>query len=123
MTRLALGLIGGDFGARGSKPFGDVAPIALLSSKSEASAIEPSPTPHWRKNHLRVMSRAYSERRSIDRFTEFIGTHSFVIVSSRFKIVLLTIAQAATLCRFTSSGIALRSGTATFTASEEWFSK
>src|SRR6266404_4804181 len=55
------------------------------------------------------------------RFSDFF--YSFVIVSSRFKIVLLTIAQAATLCRFTSSGIALRSGTATLTASEEWFSK
>lgn len=30
--------------------------------------------------------------------------HSFVIVSSRFKIARLTIAQAATLCMFTFGG-------------------
>src|SRR5438093_11075537 len=42
--------------------------------------------------------------------------HSFVIVSSRFKIARLTIAHAATLCRFTSGGTFLMSGTATASA-------
>src|SRR2546425_7195848 len=42
--------------------------------------------------------------------------HSFVIVSSRFKIARDTIAHAATLCRFTSGGTFLMSGTATASA-------
>src|SRR5207302_7477415 len=50
-------------------------------------------------------------------------TYSFVIVSSRFKIARDTIAQAATLCRFTSGGTFLRSATATASAAEERFSK
>src|SRR5207247_640469 len=42
--------------------------------------------------------------------------HSFVIVSSRFKMARDTIAHAATLCRFTSGGTFLMSGTATASA-------
>src|SRR5712671_4755950 len=78
MTRLALGLKCGDFGAREFEPVGEVAPSALSSCKRDASAIEPSPTPHWRKNQRRVISRAYSERRSAVRLKEFIELLSFL---------------------------------------------
>src|SRR5437764_962715 len=49
--------------------------------------------------------------------------HSFVIVSSRFSSVRLTMAQAATLCRFTSGGMFVRSTLETLTASAVSFSK
>src|SRR5436190_17712453 len=49
--------------------------------------------------------------------------HSFVIVSSKFKIALLTIAHAATLWRFKSGGICFKSDTATLTAAAVRFSK
>src|SRR5258708_23642946 len=78
MTRFALGLKCGDFGARGFEPVGDVAPSALSSCKRDARAIEPSPTPHCRKNQRRVMSRAYSERRWTVRLKEFIELLSFL---------------------------------------------
>src|SRR5882672_10055931 len=85
MTRLALGLKCGDFGARGFEPVGEVAPIALSSCKRDESAIEPSPTPHCRKNQRRVMSRAYSERRSFERFTEFMGRKELVMTGRNSK--------------------------------------
>src|SRR6266853_6359878 len=49
--------------------------------------------------------------------------HSLVMVSSRFKMARLTIAQAATLCRLISGGILVRSGEATLTAAAVSFSK
>src|SRR3989442_13771611 len=68
MTRLALGLKCGAFGVRGLEPLGAEAPSALSSCNRDASATEPRPTPHCRKNQRRVMSLAYSERSSLWRF-------------------------------------------------------
>src|SRR5690242_31455 len=109
MTRFAFGLKWGCFGARG--PDGTlVAARAASSPSNDARAIEPRPTPHWRKNQRRVMNLARSARRSSIKLSfAFMAFHSFVMVSSRFKIARLTIAQAAALCRFTSGGIFLRS--------------
>src|SRR2546428_11499200 len=148
MTLFALGLKCGWRGASGSVTLGAAAPNTLAASSNEASAIEPKPTPHWRKNQRRVTSRAYSERSSSSKFmaqdksetpearnaneSRTFGFrqsgfgfphHSFVIVSSRFKIARLTIAHAATLCKFTSGGIFFKSATATLTAAAVRFSK
>src|SRR5215471_1100948 len=67
MTRLALGLKCGCLGARGLVTADAVAPLAFSGARSDERAIEPSPTPHWRKNQRRVISLAYSQRSSCSR--------------------------------------------------------
>src|SRR4051812_35490496 len=104
MTRLALGLKCGAFVVKGLATL--AAPSACCSCRRDPSAIEPRPTPHCLKNQRRVIRRAYSERSSLLRFvvTGQILLHcsySFVMVSSRFRSALLTIAHAAALCIFT----------------------
>src|SRR4051812_44650216 len=64
MTRLALGAKCGDLGAVGSATVGDAA-ADLSAPRREPRAMEPRPTPHWRKNQRRVTSLAYSERSSV----------------------------------------------------------
>src|SRR2546421_804907 len=67
MTRLALGLKWGSLGPSGfAAAVGTdlLAPKAFSASNSDATAIEPSPTPHCRKNQRRVNNRAYSDRSS-----------------------------------------------------------
>lgn len=71
------------------------------------------------RGHIWFSRRFHLVLHSFGFLLSFDIRHSLVIVSSKFKIVRLTMAQAATLCRFTSSGIFSRSGTATLTAEEE----
>src|SRR6476620_8929121 len=77
MTRLALGENCGARGASGLTFLALVAPTAFSESSNEASAIEPNPTPHCRKNQRRVINLAYSERSSFVMF---------MIENSKFEI-------------------------------------
>src|SRR5947207_3953622 len=69
MTRFALGLKCGCFGASGLTTPGAVdLPRALSAPSRDASAIEPKPTPHCRKNQRRLMNWAASLRSSCWKF-------------------------------------------------------
>src|SRR5689334_20113589 len=78
MTRLAFGSKCGVRGDRGFfvLPAEDNAPAALSAPSIEPSAMLPKPTPHWRRNHRRETSLAYSFRISFSRFMLILSSPS-----------------------------------------------
>ena len=91
MTRFALG---GKCGRPGKPPLvAAIVPASKLGSSREASAASPMPELVFAKKCRRVSASASA--RSCAAFNCSIAFYSFVIVSSRFRIMLATVVHAA----------------------------